>query len=572
MERGASRTPPPGNLQSAPEEETYYEFDRAPIPRERLLGPGHFAGSYAGEHVAATEFVIGVLFVSWGAGITDVFWGLALGNLLAVLTWTLLCAPVAVQTRLTLYWYLRRIGGPGLTAVANVLNAVLYCVLAGCMITVSASAVRIPFGIPEQTAYYPDDIRFVVVVVAVGAVVVWLAIAGFRNLATFAMVCAPWMFLMFVAGAVVALPKLGFLSQVGEIDGWGAFWEMGGRMVWTGRTPEGNPGLGFFHIAAFAWSCNLAMHAGLSDMALLRYARKARYGLFSSFGAFLGHYVAWIAAGVMGAGAAAMLGRSLDQLDSGSVAYATLGWAGVLAVIIAGWTTSNPTLYRAGLALQAVTRNGSRQRITLIVGIATTAIACFPFVFTRLLDFVAIYGLLLSPVGAIVLTEHWIFPRVGLSRYWHGRTGGRVNFPALAAWGIAVALGIFLELSGTLHLFFLFIPVYLGAGLLYLGMCSRVAAARTSTEEDDAGASTEATRAATEAPKAPPMNGVTLALGLGALVCLVLCLTWSWQVQTDDIEAFEASHTWLRTWLVVPTIAYFLLGTAYALRRRPRTG
>lgn len=116
-----------------------YEFDREPIPKSRLLGPGYFAGSYAGEHVAATEFVSGVTFVNWGASVQDIFLGLVVGNLLAVLTWTLVCAPVAIDTRLTLYWYLRKIGGPHLTTVYNLTNAFLYAILAGCMITVSAS-------------------------------------------------------------------------------------------------------------------------------------------------------------------------------------------------------------------------------------------------------------------------------------------------------------------------------------------------------------------------------------------------------------------------------------------------
>ena len=38
--------------------------------------------------------------------------------------------------------------------------------------------------------------------------------------------------------------------------------------------------------------------------------------------------------------------------DSGSVAFTALGAMGALTVLIAGWTTANPTLYRAGLALQ----------------------------------------------------------------------------------------------------------------------------------------------------------------------------------------------------------------------------
>ena len=38
-----------------------YEFDREPIAKEKLQRGRHFAGLFAGEHVAATEFVIGAL-------------------------------------------------------------------------------------------------------------------------------------------------------------------------------------------------------------------------------------------------------------------------------------------------------------------------------------------------------------------------------------------------------------------------------------------------------------------------------------------------------------------------------
>ncbi|HEO69680.1 MAG TPA: nucleoside transporter, partial [Candidatus Hydrogenedentes bacterium] len=129
-----------------------YEFEREPVSEDRLQPGRYFAGLFAGEHVAGTEFVIGAMFVGWGASAYDIFVGLALGNLMAVLTWTLMCAPIAVRTRLTLYWHLRKVAGPVATTIYNVLNAFLFCILAGCMITVSASAVRIPFGIPAQTA------------------------------------------------------------------------------------------------------------------------------------------------------------------------------------------------------------------------------------------------------------------------------------------------------------------------------------------------------------------------------------------------------------------------------------
>jgi len=59
---------------------------------------------YAGEHCAGTELMIGPLFVAAGVSAFDVLGGLFLGNLLAVLSWMFLCAPIAVRCRLTLYY------------------------------------------------------------------------------------------------------------------------------------------------------------------------------------------------------------------------------------------------------------------------------------------------------------------------------------------------------------------------------------------------------------------------------------------------------------------------------------
>jgi len=42
------------------------EFERQPVTPDKLHGGRYFAGLFAGEHVAATEFVIGALFVIWG--------------------------------------------------------------------------------------------------------------------------------------------------------------------------------------------------------------------------------------------------------------------------------------------------------------------------------------------------------------------------------------------------------------------------------------------------------------------------------------------------------------------------
>ena len=554
-----------------------YEFDREPISEKNLHGGRYFAGLFAGEHVAATEFVIGALFVSWGAGVADIIFGLLLGNLFAVLSWAWITAPMGVQVRLTLYWYLRKITGPVVTVIYNVLNAVLYCILAGAMITVAASAVRIPFHIPAQTSWFPEDMRFVLVVLVVGAVVVTFAILGFKRVAQFSTLSAPWMIIMFVAGALISLPLLAAsVPEIGRIGNFADFWNLAGQTIWTGQTAGQMTPLGFWHVAAFAWIANLAMHVGLSDMAVFRYARRTAYGFYSAFGMYLGHYLAWIAAGIMGAAAAVAMQRPLIELDAGGVAFYALGVSGAIAVVIAGWTTSNPTLYRAGLALQAVTPGWPRWLVTLIAGSITTLIACSPFVFTKLLDFVGLYGLLLMPIGAVVVVEHWVFPRIGFTRYWAAGQGRLLNWPALLAWVLAILIAMALWQTSTLHLFFLFIPTWFMTSILYIAFAAMAGAAKPLPAEDEkpigANVSEEndGTVAAGGTAAKDPMGGsspqysfLVRMAGIIALLALFLCLALPLQVLVMGTEGLTDRIEWTKDMLSWVTLIYFISGTVW---------
>ncbi len=51
--------------------DSLYEFERTPVTGDKLEPPSYFAGHFSGEHVAATEFVIGAQPVSFGASATD---------------------------------------------------------------------------------------------------------------------------------------------------------------------------------------------------------------------------------------------------------------------------------------------------------------------------------------------------------------------------------------------------------------------------------------------------------------------------------------------------------------------
>jgi purine-cytosine permease-like protein len=436
-----------------------YEYDREPV-QERALEPGrHFAGLFAGEHVAATEFVIGAFFVLHGVELGDLIVGLLAGNLLAVLSWTFVCAPIATETRLTLYWYLRKIAGPGLTLVYNIANAILYCILAGAMIAVSATALGPAFGIssPVLTDTYPTSLGWILTTALIGGVITLFAILGFEKLARFSSICAPWIFVTFVAGAIASFPELGVTPDLSNLA------EVARSRIWTGVPTAGQEKFTLWHILFFAWFANLAMHIGLSDMALFRYAKHWSYGLYSAVGMYTGHMLAWICSGVM----VAAIGR---EMNPGRMATEALGVSGAVAVFVAGWTTANPTLYRAGLALQTVT-GWPRWRITLAAGVLTTAFSCFPAVFLRLLDYVALYGLVLMPVGAIVFAEHRLFPRLGIPRYRTEAEGALINWRAALVWAGTLVACYFMPI----HLYFRWLPGYALAlaGHVALGLGAR---------------------------------------------------------------------------------------------------
>ncbi|WP_158968097.1 cytosine permease [Paraglaciecola sp. L3A3] len=458
--------------------------EQMPVAKNKLHGWKHFAGLYAGEHVAATEFVIGATFVALGAATMDIILGLLIGNLLAMCSWWLLTAPIAVETRLSLYNYLNKIAGNSMTKLYNWANVVIFSVISAAMITVSSTAVRFLFDIPAQLSWYPNSFWFVAIVLAVGSIVVFVAMYGFSTVADFSKICAPWLFVIFIAGSFTLFPALSnHVLGVTTLGGWTDFVTIGDSSIWTGFTSDGEKGIGLFEVIGFAWAANSITHFGLIDMAIFRFAKRKSYGLFSGVGMFFGHYLAWISAGIMGAGAAVLLKTSITQLDPGDVAYHALGLTGFVIIIIAGWTTANANLYRAGLAAQSIFVNQSREKTTAIVGIVTVIIACFPFVFTQMLPLLTYAGLLVVPVGGIVFAEHVLFPKIGLTRYWAKYQNISRSIPAIATWALALIFGFGLNVLDVMSFYYLFIPTWIFSIVVYTVLAKKYGADKDYSKE-----------------------------------------------------------------------------------------
>jgi purine-cytosine permease-like protein len=245
--------------------------------------------------------------------------------------------------------------------------------------------------------------------------------------------------LVFLAFGFVGLKQ--FIDATGtQINSVGDLWTLANTSIWKGGDPlPGQVKFTFWHVTFFGWFCNMAMHIGMSDLSVFRFAKKSWYGVASGSGMYVGHFMAWISASILYAYQLHLNSADTDVLP-GPLAYRAAGIAGILCVIIAGWTTANPTIYRAGLAFQAIIPKASRFKVTLVTGMVATIAGMFPAFAMKLLDFVAIYGMLLMPMGAVIFVDFWLIKKFGLQSYYAEASGKLFNWAAFIAWLVTLSI------------------------------------------------------------------------------------------------------------------------------------
>ncbi len=443
------------------------EFEREAVPSNKLKGWKSFLGMYTGEHAAGTEFMIGPLFLTVGVSAFDLLVGLLLGNLLAVLSWRFLTSNIAVKERFTLYYKLEKISGKKLVAFYNIANGILFCFLAGSMITVSATAVGVPTNIemPKLTDVMPNSVTWVVIVLIIGGITTWIAARGYNMVSRAANWMSPIIIFAFLACGIIALNQL----EINNFSDFIAIWGEGsdpfpGQIKYT-----------FWHVLFWSWFCNAAMHIGMSDLSVFRYAKSAELGWTTAAGMYVGHYMTWIAASLLYAvylkspEAMTFLAEgSAPPVAPGPLAFNALGWFGIIAVILAGWTTANPTIYRSGLAFQTIFPKWSISKATLLAGTLATIAGIFPAFAMKLLDFVAVYGFILAPFGSIIVFEYYFANRFGMIKNYAEKNNITFNISVFFSWAISFVIFFGLAQTQGIFLSFLTLPAWLMCGALFI--------------------------------------------------------------------------------------------------------
>src|SRR5690606_403825 len=146
---------------------------------------------------------------------------------------------------------------------------------------------------------YPNSFGWVVAVIAVGTLITFVAVYGYETVSKFANIAAPWMVIIFLGFGIIGIRQLIDASGA-QIESLSDLWAFANTHVWTCGDPiAGKTKFTFWHVVFFAWFCNIAMHMGMSDLTVLRFARKSWYGFSTASGMYLGHFLAWITASVL---------------------------------------------------------------------------------------------------------------------------------------------------------------------------------------------------------------------------------------------------------------------------------
>ena len=111
----------------------------------------------------------------------------------------------------------------------------------------------------------------------------------------------------------------------------------------------------------------------------------------------------------------------------------------------------------------------SRSIATIIAGTVCTVAGLFPLFAMKLLDFVGIYGMVLAPVGAIIVVDVFLAKSLGLTSDPAEKFRSPFNVAALLAWVIPAAIGFWSVGFFSLPLpHYATLPVWIASGVLYI--------------------------------------------------------------------------------------------------------
>jgi len=251
-----------------------------------------------------------------------------------------------------------------------------------------------------------------------GLLMMVTAVIGYKGLGVLSFIAVP---------LVLLLVLFGFHATVLEAGSLGRIFEMiaPGEPISTG-----------FAISAIAGS---VMAGAIAIGDITRYAKSAKAGAAAAgIGYGLGGTIALVLGGMIAVVTQVEMTGVIPQIP-GAMKVLGLGSGGLAILILAQWTTNDNNLYSGALGLVNIIPI-SKRAITIILGLLGTGIATFG-IFGSFMDFMGGLGVLLPPIGGVLLCDYWIVHRLFLKKEYNfgpGTICAKLNIAALIAFVFGV--------------------------------------------------------------------------------------------------------------------------------------
>jgi NCS1 family nucleobase:cation symporter-1 len=182
-------------------------------------------------------------------------------------------------------------------------------------------------------------------------------------------------------------------------------------------------------------------------------------------------------------------------------------------------------------------------------------------------------AVIMAPIGAIIFAEHFLFKSIGLTRYWRVGKGDKLNMPAAITWASSALFAYLLGSVFGIHIFFLFIPTWIAALILYPILSSIMGAKSADTQKLDQMERIETDRKAAEAKALRSLKSdigrkrplIETLLLLAAALALVVCFYLGFKAAGNaDSAGFKSAIIW-------PTVIYFIAATLLVFLHKDET-
>ena len=103
-----------------------------------------------------------------------------------------------------------------------------------------------------------------------------------------------------------------------------------------------------------------------------------------------------------------------------------------------------------------------------MTGALATIAVMFPAIAMKLLGFVALYGMLLMPMGAVIFVDFWLIKRFGLQSNYAEISKKHFNWAAGLTWFITLGMCWWLVQTGRVAIYFVSLPGWFFAAVMYV--------------------------------------------------------------------------------------------------------